>query len=264
MHTKNLNKTSTIEKFSCNPLEGTALCDFALFTLPKDFLTSLLPEELELAPQPFDVPAGQHPVFIMGNDTDLHFNLFLEKVAQEQNIIPDLKYDEFLCSIPYVQFKNKPLLGSKGPYIFMPVLYLNNHIAVWGGRVFYEFNKEFMSIQKTDDTLIIENEGTLVLQENFGKTGAPAPAQSFPNFNTLSAIFELPTIEFGPYGYVKSKYTMDYKNSEVQPGQIEINNSTSPYLPLGSFTVPDITTSVFGAFRFPYQWSLSYISFVEF
>src|SRR6478609_5067541 len=98
MHIKDLNTLPSIEKFGKDPLVGSALCDFALFAMSSEFLTSLLPEELELATSPFDVPKGMHPVFVMANDTDLRFNLFLEKAVQKQDLSPELHYEEFIFS----------------------------------------------------------------------------------------------------------------------------------------------------------------------
>lgn len=263
MHIKDLNTLPSIEKFGKDPLVGSALCDFALFTMSSEFLTSLLPEELELATSPFDVLKGMHPVFVMANDTDLRFNLFLEKAVQKQDLSPELHYEEFIFSIPYVQFKQKPRIGSQGPYIFLPVLYLNSIIAVIGGRIFYEFNKNLTSIVRSSNTMDISLLTLPLVNESFKQVGSSGKANTFPNFNTLSPIFALPTVEFGPYGYVESMYTVAYENVDIQPGNVEIDNKGSKYMPKGVFAIPDITTSVFGAFRFEYNWSLSYAKFIE-
>lgn len=246
------------------PLIGSAVCDFGLFTLPQAFVSSLLPERLELAPHPFGDLGDKHPVCMMYNDTHLQSNVFLEKLALENDLELKLHYDEFIVLFPYVQFKDKPSNSIQGPFIYLPVLYLNSPIAVAGGRVFYEFNKLLVEFDKTPETIQVS---TLlfeqsILQATFAETGQNGIAESFPNFVSMSPLLQLPVVEHGPYGYVSSVYHIAYQNVEIQPSTIVLENHSSPCLPVSSIQIPDISTSVFGAFKFTYEWTLSYPRYI--
>jgi hypothetical protein len=122
------------------PLEGHCQGRFAFCSVASDFLQSLLPDDLVLAPQQY-TPTGQHPLLLMFNNTWLKSNPNLESIAAESCVALDLNYFEYIVMLPYVQFKERQYNG-KGPYCYLPILYLNSLLAVMGGRIFWELNKQ--------------------------------------------------------------------------------------------------------------------------
>src|SRR5918993_369269 len=141
------------------PLEGSCKGRFAFGSVSAAFAQSLLPAELELSPQSF-APAGQHPLLLMFNDTHLNSNPNVEKHILG-GILPELKlhYYEFIVMLPYVQFSD-PNYNAKGPYCYLPVLYLDSYAAVAGGRLFWEFNKEMADFTVDDSSYTVTARST--------------------------------------------------------------------------------------------------------
>src|SRR5688572_230646 len=98
------------------PLYGQCKSKFAFTTVEASFVQSLLPDELELAPQQY-APEGYHPLLLMFNDTYLESNEEMNRIAKEYHLQLDLHYNEFIVMLPYVQFK-APTPGAEGPYCF--------------------------------------------------------------------------------------------------------------------------------------------------
>src|SRR5688572_12167263 len=231
------------------PLEGSCKGRFAFGSVPADFAQSLLPSELVLAHQNY-APAGQHPLLIMFNDTHLNSNPNVEKHILG-GILPEMKlhYYEFIVMLPYVQFSDTRY-QSKGPYCYLPVLYLDSYAAVAGGRLFYEFNKEMADFTVDDNsyTVISRSTGKAMLSATTGIMSVMEPDRSVQGFGDISPMLVLPVIEHGPYGYVSSVYKIDFENIDIAPAGLELLNETSAYLPKGTFSSPSILEQPLGAF----------------
>ena len=246
------------------PLEGHCHGRFAFFSTDSQFLQTLLPDDLVLAPQSYS-PPGQHPHLLMFNDTWLKSNLNLERIAAASDSILNLHYNEFIVMLPYVQFKEPPY-DEKGPYCYLPVLYLDSLLAVLGGRLFWEFNKEMaqFTVDPGSFNVIAEN-GTNPLVSGVSlMAGFLQPDKSIANFQTIAPILELPVIEHGPYGYVSSVYKIFFENQDISPTGLDVNNSSCQYMPPGLLTSPAITENPLGSFLLDYDWKLSYIEFIKF
>lgn len=256
--TLNYNKIKLKE----GPLSGNCHCDFAVLSFKKDFIQNLLPDKLIPSEHPLPIPAEEHPVFIMFNKTFLQSNT--------PWAIGDfrlrLRYHEFIIGIPYVEFKNSPTNHENGPFIFLPVLYLNSLPAVIGGRIFYEFNKLMKRINVGEINFKVNSFffNNTILKGQINKDGISVPGEILPNFNTITPIFNLPVVEHGIYGYVTSDYNISYENAIIQPSSIKISNISCPYMPVQNFNIPSIQESFAGAFQFNYDWSLSFIKFLKF
>ncbi len=246
------------------PLVGHCNGKFALITADADFLQTLLPDDLVLAPQDY-TPAGQHPLLLMFNDTWLQSNLNLEKAAVATNSILNLHYNEFIVMLPFVKFK-EPQYSDKGPYCYLPVLYLDSLLAVMGGRVFWEFNKLMagFSVQPTEFAVTEESDGSTILSGLMLMAGFFQPEKSIPNFQKIIPILTLPVIEHGPYGYVSSIYKIAYENNTISPTGVNFNNLVSQFMPSGLSNSPAITENPLGSFLMNYDWKLSYIEFIKF
>ncbi len=246
------------------PLEGHCHGRFAFFSAASDFLQTLLPDDLVLAPQEY-TPAGQHPLLLMFNDTWLKSNPNLQRIAAASDAVLSLHYYEFIVMLPYVQFK-EPQYNGKAPYCYLPVLYLNSLLAVMGGRIFWEFNKQMagFSVQELAFFVMQEAGNNPILSGATPIMGILQPDKSIPNFQTITPILQLPVIEHGPLGYVSSIYKIFFENIDIAPAAIHVSNSSCQFMPNGLISSPAITENPLGSFRMDYNWKLSYIEFIKF
>jgi len=247
------------------PLYGNCEGRFAFTTITSEFAQSLLPKDLELAPQDY-APAGNHPLLLMYNDTWLHANPFLEKQAKKHKLDFTLHYNEFIVMLPYVQFKEDKY-NEDAPFCFLPVLYLDSPLAVAGGRVFWDFNKELAKFKTKGQVYEIRHElsKTLFLTSEFTLSeGAPVIGTSLSNFQSIEPILRLPVIEYGHIGYVTSIYKVEYENQYISPYSQRFTNHSSKFMPPGSFESKSILSRPMGCFIMNYNWSLSYAKLIKF
>ncbi len=259
--TADQQRLATLQKY---PLAGHCQGRFAFSSVPNDFLQSLLPSDLVLASQNY-TPAGQHPLLFMFNNTWLHTNPNLVKIVATENVEMKLNYFEFIVMIPYVQFSDNEY-NSNAPYCFLPILYLNNILAVLGGRVFWEFNKQMAGFTVGDGDFFVTEESTneLLLSSTSLMAGFLQPNKSVSNFQDIVPILQLPVIEHGPYGYVSSIYKIGLDNTEIAPTGILFKNQSCNFMPSGLTSSPSIQENQLGAFLMEYDWALSYIEFIKF
>jgi hypothetical protein len=245
------------------PLEGHCEGRFTFCSASSDFLQSLLPDDLILAPQEY-TPAGQHPLLLMFNNTLLKTNPYLERISLEANFALTLKYFEFIVMLPYVQFKEAQYNG-KGPYCYLPVLYLNSLLAVMGGRLFWEFNKQMAGFSVDESNFFVreEDKTTELLSAETLLMGMEQPEQSVPNFQTITPILQLPVIEHGPLGYVSSIYKIFFENIDIAPAGANYTNLSCSFMPPGLTSSPAITQDPLGGFHMDYDWKLSYIEYIK-
>jgi hypothetical protein len=261
MTTQSIAQTRFLAPLQQFPLTGECIGRFALTLVDATFLQGLLPPDLELAPNKFAKP-GLHPLMFMFDDVTLRMNTNLARIKKEYPIAFKLRYNEFIAMLPYVRFK-KGRLEDNVSYCFLPVLYLDDWIAVIGGRVFYEFNKFYSTfdINANRYEVIDYPFGNPLLVSSHTLHGPPVPGSSVPNFVEITPILELPTIEYGRLGYVSSIYVVEYKGQNITPSSLDFTNHSSVYLPNGSLSIPSITQSVMGCFDMTYKWKLSFIKF---
>ena len=260
----NIGDQQRLELLQKYPLEGHCQGRFAFFSAASDFLQSLLPDDLVLAPQQY-TPEGQHPLLLMFNDTWLKSNLNLERIAAASDSVLNLHYNEFIVMLPYVQFK-EPQYNDKGPYCYLPVLYLDSVLAVLGGRLFWEFNKQMagFTVDAGSFTVTEENTNNTLVSGLSLMAGFLQPDKSIANFQTIAPILQLPVIEHGPYGYVSSVYKIFFENQNIAPTGLDVTNSSCQFMPPGLMTSPAITENPLGSFLLDYDWKLSYIEFIKF
>src|SRR5688572_22995093 len=92
--------------------EGQLDSVMAVLMLPKARVQRLLPVGLELAPNPL-APVGKHPVLVQLSHWRFEFG--------------NMDYDETMLAVPYVQLSScdEP---RRGPFLYMPRLYLNEEL----------------------------------------------------------------------------------------------------------------------------------------
>lgn len=108
---------------------------------PKTLLESWLPDELELAPQSIS-PEGFHPAnLLFGVESKVYFNI---------NPLFKFNYHEFGLVIPYIQWKDKKYTYN-GPFLFTPIIFVDNRIVSFGGEVVFGFPKRMAKFQLAGD-----------------------------------------------------------------------------------------------------------------
>lgn len=111
---------------------GHYLCHIGVISVPIEVVASWLPPELELAPQNI-TDAKHHPVnMLFGQEFDVHVHPFG---------FANIDYGEFAVVVPFVQWKSNSY-RYKGPFLFTPLLYLDNWFGIQAGRVLYGFPKK--------------------------------------------------------------------------------------------------------------------------
>ncbi len=245
------------------PLYGNCDGRFAFTTVDASFAQSLLPPDLELAPQTY-APDGYHPLLLMFNDTWLHSNTDIDRIIKEYHLQLNLHYNEFIVMLPYVRFKDNNF-NQDAPYCFLPVLYLDSILAVLGGRIFWEFNKVMakFDVQNSSFNIIHELSGETLFNSGFTDVGIPVVDKSIANFNAIAPILQLPVIEYGVFGYVSSVYTVEYENLTITPVALSLTNVSCPFLPPGILDSPGIQSSEMGCFQMNYNWTLTYTRFIK-
>lgn len=243
-------------------LFGTSKSTFAFTQVESTFLESLLPNGLELAPQTY-TPEVTHPLLLMFNRVELQSNMKIERIAREFNLGIELNYNEFIVMLPYVQFKDKKY-NKDGPFCFLPRLLLDSLLAVLGGRIFWEFNKDLARFKVNENNYTVSSEilnskyfDTIVTTDN-----GPVLDSELPNFKSIEPILNLPVIEHGIYGYVTSFYEVEYQNQMITPCEMRLSNESFKYLPKGLISSPSILQSPLGCFNLNYNWTLTYAKFI--
>lgn len=244
-------------------LHGKVDGRFAFLTVESTFAAGLLPKGLELSPQAY-CPAGFHPLLLMFNKTELQPNEKIESISKRLTGSKlELNYNEFIVMLPYVQFKN-PAYQKKGPYCFLPILYLDSIWAVLGGRMFWEFNKQMAEFQVEKNAFGVSTEvlGSTILTSNFAEKAPPILNSEVPNFVRIEPILRLPVIEHGVYGYVSSIYRVEYEKCMITPCEMELQNRSCDSMPKGVLKSPSILDSPMGCFTLNYDWTLTWIEFI--
>ncbi len=241
-----------------DPSEGVGTIDsrIVILGLPRADVQRLLPLGLELAPQPLTFP-DEHPVFVMFSHD--HFEAWFG----------DMDYNEMMLAVPYVQ-RSAQHVANRGPFIYMPRLYLDEETPTRLGNLLYGFEKQMARIDNGDAQYIVRtHDGSrLIASARFTEAGAPQPPSVIPSFQAVRKVFEMPTISqalrivdedaFDERDVVSpmlcSTVTYDFgdESATVQPltASVEFTDAlTPPGLPCRPIDVPSIETRVLGAFR---------------
>ena len=240
---------------------GTIDTRVTVLVLPAADVQKLLPQGLELAPQPV-VPSGFHPVYILSSHDTF------------QAWFGDMDYQEMMLAVPYVQI-SEARGRYPGPYIYMPRLYLNDAVPRVLGVHLYGWEKQAATITNvtagdvTTYTVTNQPGAAPALVGTFREiAGVPAgPPADFANFTIVRQLFEQPTIsqaahilfpdaftEFkpGPLFATTVLYQVDQPGTTVQPIEAElvISASLTPAgIPPGTYRSPSLLASQLGSFR---------------
>lgn len=247
-----------VDKGSSDPFEGVGTIDsrVVVLGLPRADVEKLLPLGLELAPQPLTFP-DRHPVVVMFSHD--HFEAWFG----------DMDYNEMMVAVPYVQ-RTTVHVANRGPFVYMPRLYLDDETPKVLGNLLYGFEKQMAKIAngESEYTVTSPDGKQTIATANFATDGAAVPPSQVPLFNTVRKVFDMPTISqalrivdddaFDERDFVSpflcSTITYDFSDETctVQPltATVELTEAlTPPGIPTTPMQVPSINTQVLGAFR---------------
>jgi len=155
-----------------------------ILLLPRAQVEPLLPAGLQLAPQPF-APPGRHPVFVL--------------CAHDwfEAWFGDMDYHEVMLGVPYVELVD-PQSRHRGPFIWMPRLYLDHRTPRVLGNAIYGFEKLAADIAVDEDAGTYRATDSATNAElaslAWEATGEWQAPDSLAGFADVRKLFDMPTI----------------------------------------------------------------------
>lgn len=227
--------------------------------LPKDEVARLVPLGLQLAPNPLS-PVGKHPVLVQLSHWRFEFG--------------DMDYHEVMLAVPYVEISSYDA-PRRGPFLYMPRLYLDEELPRLLGVYLYGYEKEAAAIECRFPQgsepgryrVSAPSNGATLLDATITPAGIPAGAPgSFANFAQLRQLLEMPTIsqaariwdvdaarshELRPFLASNLVYQLDDPTAALEPVgvQLTIGSGFTPHGLAGSYTAPSLQQAALGAFR---------------
>lgn len=249
---------ANVSRAEASPADGVGTLDsrIVVLGLPRADVQKLLPLGLELAPQTLTFP-DKHPVYLMFSHD--HFEAWFG----------DMDYNELMLAVPYVQ-RTALNVANRGPFIYMPRLYLDDELPRRLGNLLYGFEKEMGTIVNGADNYTVRDPGDdrLIASATFAEDGEPVPPSSVPLFQSVRKLLEMPTISqalrivdddafeerdfVSPFLSCSVCYNFDDATATVQPltATVDFTGALTPRgLLTGPIAVPSLKTEVLGAFR---------------
>lgn len=234
---------------------GTLDARVVVLSLPRDTVAGLLPAGLQLAPQPLTTP-DRHPVLVLFSHE--HFDAWFG----------EMDYRELLLGVPWVELSDVRALG-RGPFLYMPRLYLDQPLPRVLGNRLYGFEKLQAAISDEPETYTVRTEpgGALLMEGRFEVAGEPVAPGDLPNLDRVLDLLEQPTISqalrivdddaftrpgVGPFLGTNNRYRFDDEAVRVTPlrATVRVGEDFTPAgLPAGPLEVPSIATTALGAFH---------------
>lgn len=231
--------------------------------LPSALVRNMLPAGLELGAQDITEP-GTHPVILFFHD------MFRAQMSIP-TLLPNMTYREHSVGIPFSYLTGGPTAPAcRGPYYYMPRLYLDNFLATLGGIVFWGFAKEMANVTVTDTSYAITSLGGGPLTSLTWKepeTGAFKPIAEYPSFEPVRQMLTQPIISKVPAGaelyFVLSDFDKEWETATVRPLEtcVDVNVEYVLGYRAGRYPAsrwsPGIDSSVLGSYELRAPWRLS-------
>lgn len=245
--------------------EGDLDAVMAVLMLPAEQVARLLPVGLGLAPNPL-APVGKHPVLVQLSHWRFEFG--------------DMDYREMMLAVPYVQLSSFDA-PRRGPFLYMPRLYLDAELPRLLGVYLYGYEKEAAEIIDQPPQpgrpgryrVGVEGTDALRLAATIEAFHEPAEAPSaFPVFTAWRQLLEMPTISqaariwdadaaasdtLSPMLASNLVYRFDAPEATIEPVGLEltIGSRFTPRGLSGTYRVPPLPRgpyqgpAMLGAFR---------------
>lgn len=226
----------------------------AVLLVPARRVKALLPVGLELAPNPL-APVGMHPVLVQLSHWQFSFG--------------NMDYSESMVAVPYVQLTSYDA-PRRGPFLYMPRLYLNEELPRLLGVYLYGYEKEEASITRdlAQGRYRVNGESNAAprLEATFTSAGARKAPGAFANFAQVRQLLEMPTIsqaariwnssaasspELSPMLASNLVYHFDEPGASLEPVHVRLTIG-HPFTPsglMGNYELPSLEHATLGAFR---------------
>ena len=257
--------------FNLVNLHGQGTFRSVTLALPTAQVLRFLPAGLVLGPQ--DVtPPGTHPVI-------LSFNALYRAEMSVPTLLPSLTYHEFTFGVPFSHLPAGPLaraLGSltgqrdaapRGPYYYMPRLFLDSVLATLGGVVFWGYAKKLARFTVGADRFAIQGEdGRPQVSLGFAAVGQPQPVAALPHFAAVQAMLDQPLLSqlpaaLGPI-FVVADFDKQWDTATLRPlhtsvrAEAEFVPGFGPGSHPASGVAEGIDASVLGSYELNAAWLL--------
>lgn len=213
-----------------------------------------LPDELEIMPQDI-TPSGTHPLMLLfGKQFDVHPNFAP---------ILNMTYLEHVSALPFVRYRDTEN-DYKGPFAFLPKLYLNELLPTLLGHL-YAYPKTWARVAGNppyDEVYSVHGllSGDPIVQAVFERSGPQAPADHFEHFAKIRSIFEMPFIgqyEFGSLICSNLNFKIPQATIQSATANVAIQREYIQGLAPSTYQSVGIEDSPLGGFYMATPWELT-------
>lgn len=231
--------------------EGIYSTNAVLWPFPNEVIAPLLPRKLELAPQT-----------LTGHDTHPVIMFFGSQANVRPDFIPfgGMSYNEFIIAIPFVQWRDAGEYPYRGPFAYMPRLFLDKVFATLLGYM-YGYPKLLARIQggnayRVHDMLLDRP----LIRGDFTPHGDQKPVSEFPHFAALRPIFEIPFVgKLDVTPYICSKMTFNLDDALIRSceSSVELQYEFLPGILPDTRVSQGLTHEPLGSFQLDVPWNLT-------
>ena len=215
---------------------GNAITRSVTLELPSPQVRRLLPSGLELGDQDL-TPPGTHPMIF-------HFHQFSE--CQFSFPVPrSMRFCEQTAGIPFTMVRGAYAApGGRGPYYFMPKLYLDDLWVLLNGVFWWGFNKEIANVEVSENRYAVTSfaRRKLVSLEWRAEPGCGRrPVGEYPEFEPIRHMLSQTLITRSPGGVGPCFSLTDFERrwplTQVQPlrSVLDVYPSCLPGFDAGRF-----------------------------
>jgi hypothetical protein len=235
-----------------------------VLALPSSIVRALLPAGLELGEQHV-TPRGTHPVIFL-------FHAFSHCQFSFPTLLPSMNFHEQTVGVPFNYVRaGHGVEGSRGPYYFMPKLYLDDRWVLMIGRTWWGFDKEMAIVNATADRYTVTSlAGRRLVSLGWGDRGDAGhqPIAFYPEFEPIRQMLSQPLISAsrlvaGPF-FTLTDFDRRWNLATVRPlrAVLDVDPSYMPGLDGGHYPASgsseDANSSVLGSFELSAPWWLSF------
>jgi hypothetical protein len=261
----------TNNPFNLVNLHGDGCFRGVTLALPIAEVQRFLPNGLVLGAQNV-TPPGTHPVI-------LSFNSLYRAIMSVPTLLPTLTYHEFTFGVPYSYVQPGTLgrmfgavLGRggdqlRGPYYYMPRLFLDSVLATMGGVLYWGYAKKLARFKLSTGSFAIDAEnGVPQISLEWDILGEPRPVSAFPHFEPVREMLAQPLVSQMPVGmgplFVVADFNKRWDLATLQPTAttVRVDNEIVPGFGAAHYPSegrsPGIDTQVLGSYELSASWML--------
>lgn len=231
--------------------QGFYSTNAVVWPFPEEVISPLLPGRLELAPQTLTQESTHPVIMFFGHQTDVR-----------PDFLPfgGMDYNEFIIAIPFVQWRDASAYAYRGPFAYMPRLFLDRVFATLLGYM-YGYPKLLARIHgghayRVHDLLLDRP----LIRGDFTAHGDQKPISDFPNFEALRPIFEIPFVgklDVTPYICSKMTFKLDDALIRSCESSVELQYEFLPGILPDTRVSEGLAHEPLGSFQIDVPWELT-------